>query len=72
MHRNACLVAVAALASATLVVLGGCSADAQAAAPTPLLASAFTSPTVAMPAPQAPFDETPITPAETVGAWSKN
>ena len=59
---------IAALGFTALLASGlsGCSADAQAN----LVSSTLTvaSPYVAMPAPQAPFDETPITPVESAGA----
>ena len=57
------------LATALLVMLAGVAAVM--AVPPTLAASAVPVPPsfdIAMPAPQAPFDTTPITPFETVGA----
>lgn len=60
------LVAALGFALACSAGVSGCSANAQAsqAAPVAIAASAY----VGMPAPQAPFDETPITPVESAGA----
>jgi hypothetical protein len=67
--------AIAAALGFTFLVAGGvsgCSSYVQAgpvaAAPAQALQVAY----IAMPAPRAPFDETPITPMETVGASRAN
>ena len=62
------LVRIAALGLACWLAAGssGCSSDVQAgqAERAPVIVASHS----AMPEPQAPFDETPITPRETVGA----
>jgi len=58
------------LVSLFAVGIGVSSTDAQAVNPVPIpgAASSYAS----MPEPQAPFDETPITPVESAGASSTN
>ena len=58
------LAATLLLSLAALAALGGCQSPPGAIAP----AAEVSTPAAAMPAPQEPFDTTPITPVESAGA----
>ncbi len=72
MPRHFSWVAVTTLCAVLSAAISGCSIDAQASQAVPQTAAAALPALASMPAPQAPFDETRITPVETAGASMTN
>ena len=68
MHHRPVLQTILGLSILLTMAVSGCSSHVQVSQAT--YATAARASTTGMPAPQAPFDETRITPVETVGASS--